>query len=603
MHAPRLHFLHGIKYKFLISTIVCLVLFTVMVIYFWYTTATKAAEESAVKYVGNLLSVSNKNLDVALKDFNAIVSVISIHNGLNLSASTDTDIVEILNPKTKKTYAQQYKDNSKMSELLLRLANNKYYMNGITISNLQGEAYSIGQTIPFEDLRTYSWYETIISSKGELIFIPPHYNDKYNAVGGYKNMVFSYAKAILDKKEVIGFVIIDIRCSILNELFDANLPDNGFTFIADSTTGELVFNPPSNTNPLLNDQARLLAILQKTTQNDKSFYYTIGDQSFFVVYTKSDFTSWTTIAVIPKEKILTSFYDARKQLLVLTLLFGLLAVAGLYVISSALTKSILQLNKAVKKVDGEHFDLEVDIKSKDEIGQLYHQIRSMLSRIKDLVTQIKLKEKEKVKAEIKFLQSQINPHFLYNTLNTIKFISSMHGIENIVTISESLSTLLHINMDSRSFITIEEELSYIESYLSIQKYKYSAITYNIIAEEGVRDYMTLKLLLQPIVENALIHGLSGSETPGILNIKIFKEDGFIKMRVQDNGVGMNKKLIGNLLEGKVQSSEIGLTNVISRLRMYFGEACGISITSEEGLFTNMEISFPAITLDEVKNYA
>lgn len=592
--------LNSIKFKFLFSTILFVIIFTVIIIYFWYSTAKKDAEVSAITYTSEMFDISNENLIVALKDINSIISVLSVNS------SDEYSVFDVLRKNGKISESDQYQDDKRISDLLTKLSNNKYYLNGIMVSDLKGRYFKSGITMPYEDLITQPWYNTIINSHGEKVFIPPHIYDKYNTGGkqpGYRDMVFSYAKAIIDEGKIIGFVIADIKCEILTSIFNPIIKGTSYLYIADTNLKEVIYNAPSNNSPLLDDEAGVADILNKANKPKGSFYLDLSHKNYLAVYSRSSFTGWVTIGLIPVHTLLESFYKSRDYVIILTVIFCAFAFILLYIISTILTKNILRLNRAVSGISGDNLELLVNINAKDEVGQLYHQINSMVNRIKELIVNIKFTEKEKINAEIKFLQSQINPHFLYNTLNTIKFIASLHGIENIKKVSESLSTLLHINMDPRVFISVGEETEYIKSYLGIQEFRYNNIVYNILVEDNVKELMTLKLLLQPVVENSLLHGISGRDGQGIINIKIYLDDNRLKMRIQDNGVGISEKTIAAIMENKIEAKGIGLNNIISRISMYFGPEYGISIHSQPGLFSVIEISLPVITKDEVKNFA
>lgn len=590
----------SIKYKFLFSTFLFVAVFTIMLVYFWHSTTKKDAEISAISYMNEIFNVSNETLEVSLKDINSIISVLS------LNTSDNKFLIDILKKDKSSSELEQYTDSKEITELLTKLSINKYYLNGIIVSNLNDIYFSTGITMPIDELKSQPWYNKIIHSHGEKIFIPPHPYSSFTSnvsTREYKDMVLSYAKAILDDGVVIGFVIADIRCELLTDIYKRNMKDNGYIFIADSRFKELIYSPTTNSIPMFNNKSELTKILDKASQLNGSFYLKNLGKNYFFVYSKSSYTGWITLGVIPEYNLLSSFYKARNNLFILTSIFCIFAFAILFFICTILTKNILRLNKAVSKISKDNLEFSINITSNDEVGKLYIQINSMLDRMKNLIENNKEIEKEKVSAEIKFLQSQINPHFLYNTLNTIKFISALHGVENIIKISESLSKLLHLNMDGRVFISVGEEVEYIKSYLSIQEFKYNNLVYNIILEENVVELMTLKLLLQPIVENSLIHGINAKEGQSIINIKIYRDSETLKMRIQDNGCGMSTETISNILENRIHSKGIGLSNVISRIKLYFGDNYGLNIISQPDLFTVMEIALPAISKDEVKNYA
>lgn len=590
----------SIKYKFLITTFLFVIVFSIIMIYIWYSTAETYARETATTYTRELLTVSNENLEIALKDINSIISVLTVNS------SDNKNIFDILKKDDNIADYEKYNDRKELSDLLTKLSNNKYYLNGIIISKPKGETFSTGITMSDDYFKSQPWYKKILNSQGEKMFIPPHYYSMYHSNSStdeYKDMVFSYAKAIIDDGIAIGFVIADIRCEILTNIFKRNIKDKGYIYIADSKLNELIYSPATKDIPILNNKSELLNILKNTNENDGSFTIKASGKNLLIVYTKSAFTGWTTIGVVPEENLLSSFHTSGNKVILVTIIFCILALAILLLISAILTRNILKLNTAVSKINSNNLSFSANINTHDEIGQLNHQINAMVGRIKELIENITKTEKAKSRVEIKFLQSQINPHFLYNTLNTIKFISSLHGVGNIVKITDSLSTLLHVNMDERIFISVKEEIEYINSYLGIQEFKYNNIAYNIIAADGVEELMTLKLLLQPIVENSLIHGISGRIDNGIINIKVYPEGNCLKMKIQDNGVGMSDETVKDILENKIHSNGIGLNNVISRIKMYFGDKYGINIISQQNLFTIMEITIPAVTKERVKDYA
>lgn len=160
-------------------------------------------------------------------------------------------------------------------------------------------------------------------------------------------------------------------------------------------------------------------------------------------------------------------------------------------------------------------------------------------------------------------------------------------------------------MDDRTFVTVEEEMTYLQSYISIQKFRYTDKFIVLISlEDGIERIMTPKMLLQPLVENALLHGISPLKTKGVIQIKLFTEDNRLKMRVQDNGVGMNPAQLEAALNRSPQPGQghIGLSNVASRIRSIFGESGGMNAWSEEQRFTTVELSIPIMSAEEVRRY-
>lgn len=576
---------NSLKYKIISISLILIISFTFLLIFLWYFKTSNEAEKSAELYISEMLKNSNKNFDVALKDINYIVS----------SAAVNRSVLNILAKERYSSSKDEFYDNKSISDYLVSLYGYKYYLEGLMISSIHGREYSIGSSLPYNSLKSQKWYTDIINSNSKKIVIPPHSNGD--------DMVISVARSISDNGKILGLIIADVKCSILKDIFNINLNDKGTIFIVNSKTGEFIFKPECDKLRIADGELDFRKISKKFTSASGSFYTNIRGENILVVYYYSAFTNWTSVGLISKNNLLEGFNKTLQTTLLTSIIFCFIAVCILYLVLSLLTNNLMKLNKAVKNINKDNLDISVDINSKDEIGQLYNQFGYMVNRIKGLIEDIKSKEAEKRKAEIGALQWQINPHFLYNTLNTIKFLAILQGVENIKNVSEYLSTLLHVNMEQKQFISISEEVEYIKSYLSIQEYKYSnKFTYDIFLDDGVEQCMTLKLLLQPIVENALIHGIAQLNYDGVILIRIYREGSLIKLRVQDNGAGMDEETMEKVLNKKQKSERIGINNVISRIKLNFGEDYGLSILSQKNLYTIVELSIPVINREEVNKY-
>jgi two-component system, sensor histidine kinase YesM len=229
------------------------------------------------------------------------------------------------------------------------------------------------------------------------------------------------------------------------------------------------------------------------------------------------------------------------------------------------------------------------------------EFTKMMSEINSLMDDIKRQEKIKREDELKILQTQINPHFIYNTLNTIRYLSELQNVKNIKEITTSFIELLRVTIgNSERFITIQKEIDYVQSYINIQKYKYLD-KFNVVyqVEDKILQCKTLKMTLQPIVENALIHGIDLADREGFISIKVYSENEVIKFIITDNGVGMTEEQITKVLkfssnENKSRFNGIGISNVNERIKMFFGNQYGLNIFSQPGECTTVEIIIPMI---------
>ena len=201
------------------------------------------------------------------------------------------------------------------------------------------------------------------------------------------------------------------------------------------------------------------------------------------------------------------------------------------------------------------------------------------------------------------LSIQINPHFLYNTLHTIKVLSIMQGVENIQTVSDALSRMLHLNLDARKFISIAEEEKYLQDYLDIQQYRYvGKLTYSISIEDSVKGCVLPKLLIQPIVENALQHGISKEQSVGMVQIRVYGEEEELHILVRNRGPEFPRELLCQQHYCGGASKHIGLQNISRRLNLLYGEKAEMRIVSGENLLTSVEIILPRSSQDEEEKY-
>lgn len=580
----------SIKYKFLFAMVLFMALFTFVITQLWNSRVSKDAESSALSYMSELIRVSTDNLEVALHDIDHIVAMISANQEVVIEAlsavyETDAD-------------ADIVKDNRRIDGLISNELNFKRYLSGITVSDIKGRSFAVGDTLRFDALKKLPWYASIYRSKGEKLIIGP-YSVKNNVVTmpdpDSKNAIISIIRPIIKDSAPIGFAKADIQFDLLLRTFHSNLKGNASIMIVDSSAN-WVLKPAGVAVPTLARDFLKLADAESGV-----FHTRIDNEPYIIFYSHSFYTNWTTFGLIPKQKLLEDFNGTRKTILWITLLISCAALAILFIFISLLTRNLLLLSKAMKNTfKSGSLDIAIRIQGTDEVGQLYLQFNQMITRIKELIVNTKRNEQEKRKAEIKALQAQINPHFLHNTLNTIKFLANLQGSAGISDVSESLSTLMRINMDRREFITIAEEVAYLNSYLRVQEYKYTnKFISHIYVEPGLEAKYILKLLLQPLVENALIHGIAPMKGQGILSIKLFEQETQLRIRVEDNGVGIREEKLSRLLDIANPHESIGLHNVMSRIKMYFEDEGDVKILSEEGYFTTIEIRHPLLVEPEV----
>ena len=319
-----------------------------------------------------------------------------------------------------------------------------------------------------------------------------------------------------------------------------------------------------------------------------------------IAYTLPD-SGWI-ISYLPSEKALTSRMNFYR--LMILLIFTIILFAGLilsFVLQRNITRPVNLLIGRLEKIGQGDFSRDGSLEWNNELGEIGKGINSLSENVSDLM-ETKLKdEQERHELEYQVLQSQINPHFLYNTLNTIKWMATIQGSDGIADMSTSLSRLMkNISKSTEDLIPLSDEFSLVDDYFTIMKYRYGGtieLEYQTDDESLLAEKIN-RFSLQPIVENAIFHGIEPKGSAGKIFIHTYRQDGNVIIDVTDNGVGMTPKAIESVLSGESQTSteffkQIGVFNVNERIKYTFGEGYGITIESEPSVYTTMRFTLPS----------
>lgn len=318
-----------------------------------------------------------------------------------------------------------------------------------------------------------------------------------------------------------------------------------------------------------------------------------------ISYTLPD-TGWI-ISYLPSENALTSRMNYYRMMILL--IFTAIVFAGLilsFTLQRTITRPVDLLIKRLEKIGQGDFSRDASLEWNNELGEIGKGINSLSKNVSDLMETKLADEKERHDLEYQVLRSQINPHFLYNTLNTIKWMATIQGSDGIADMSTSLSRLMkNISKSTEDLIPIGDEFSLVDDYFTIMKYRYGG-TIELEYQTDDASLLTEKInrfSLQPIVENAIFHGIEPKGSAGRIMIHTYEKDGNVIIDVTDNGVGMTQTAIESVLSGESQTSteffkQIGVYNVNERIKYTFGEGYGITIESEPSVYTTMRFTLP-----------
>ena len=359
--------------------------------------------------------------------------------------------------------------------------------------------------------------------------------------------------------------------------------------------GNIVYHPQQQ--QLYNELQTENISLIMDTDEDTVLTGTGNDGKLYSI-SRSEKTGWTVVDCTNVKELLSKSRQAQSVYVLTAIILVIVALLFSRFMARSITLPIQKLRDSMKKVQEGDFSVsDVVVDSKNEIGSLTKSFDVMTHRIHELMEQNVHEQEEKRKSELKALQSQINPHFLYNTLDSIIWMAEGKKNEEVVLMTASLARLLRQSISNEDeVVPIANEVEYARGYLTIQKMRYKdKLEFQIEVDSSILYIPLIKLVLQPIIENAIYHGLKYKESKGLLIVKGFMKDGNAVLQVIDDGVGMDEETLAHIYDKhkvNYHSNGVGVYNVQKRLKLYYGEDYGITYTSELGKGTTATITIP-----------
>lgn len=468
---------------------------------------------------------------------------------------------------------------------------------GILIVNEQGVYISNEMhRIARDALTDEGWYKQAATAPNVIQLFSKPIGRNITTTGNYSaDEVVAIVKAVTDPTtgKVLGVILIDLKLNIIKQVIEATkFGKSGFLYIMDAN-GDVVYAP---VNPVVYRIKNAWL-----TDQSNSIVRTIRKNNYQIIYKDSAYTKWKVLGVFSLNETLAEVTSIRHYSILIGAFTLIFAVVAAIFFTTSIAKPIGKLRSLMEQAEAGDLSVRFNSKYNDEIGQLGNSFNNMIQEISNLIKLVYEEQKRKREAELKTLQAQIKPHFLYNTLDTIQWLAYEHDAKDIVSVVGALSNLFRIGLSKgKELITVREELEHIKSYLTIQKTRYEdKLNYEISYDEQVLDYHVLKVILQPLVENAIYHGLNAKRGGGKVTIAARLEGGALVFRVADNGVGMMpEKLeeIKGLLDNSQEPAAVGygIFNIHERIRLSFGAEYGLQFTSVYGEGTTAKVVHPRI---------
>lgn len=494
-------------------------------------------------------------------------------------------------------------------EIMLLYDNNKDSIDNIALLDREGKLI---ESVPAARLKTNldvtqeAWFADTLDKTENLHFSKPHVQYMFDNNEFQYRWVITMTRAVEITEGPFtkqGVLLIDIRYNSLEQLLsEVALGAGGYIYLVDQN-GEILFHPKVQ---LIDSGLETEGTLSMATFREGTYKKNIDGRMCIVNMKSLGYTGWKLVGVTPTAGISLDSLKTRLFLIFIVALFlFLLLVINAY-ISSRITNPIKELEKSVNILESGDLDVPVYIGGSGEIRHLGSSIKNMASQIQVLMDDIVVEHESKRKSEFDTLQSQINPHFLYNTLDIIVWMVENEKKAEAVKVITALARFFRISLSKgKSIITLRDELEHVRNYLMIQQMRFkNKFTFLIEAEEGVLDLASLKLMLQPIAENAVYHGMEFMDGDGEVRITARREGEELYLSIRDNGLGMTEEQVKNLFthNSRVSSthgSGIGVKNVNERIKLYFGDGYGLSIESESDEGTTVTIRLPAVVYSEL----
>ncbi|NRT60774.1 two-component system sensor histidine kinase YesM [Clostridium saccharoperbutylacetonicum] len=549
-----------------------------------------------LSYRNSINFSQNENTNQIIKQINYnIESYVNNTENIMNYMSTDPRILKFLSDNKLKN--DNLEDEAYKSIYSFVKFNPK--IAGIMVVNNNGGYISdVMNKVSRQSLINEEWYLKAYNEPDKIhLFTKPTGRNIDNIFRYSADEVFSVSKAVVDSssKKINGVILIDVKLDVIKDIIENSKPGTaGFIYIMDSNK-EIVYTPVNNVVYRIKNEW-----IDKI--NNEIIIKNINGENYQLTKIKSEYTGWETIGVFPESESLRVIEDIKYYSAIVAVLALIIAQILVIIFTRSIVNPIKKLKKLMKKAQEGDLTVTFNAKYNDEIGELGGSFNTMVKEISNLINLVQVEEKKKRIAEMNVLQAQIKPHFMYNTLDTIRWMAEEHNEEDIIEIIEAFTNLLRISLSKgKEIISVNEELSHIKSYLTIQKIRYEdKLDYEIQVDDNMLEYKLIKLILQPLVENAIYHGIKEKRGSGRILIKGEIKENTLIFAISDNGKGMEEELLNKinymLRNGNEKKNEIGygIFNVNERIKIIYGDEYGLQYESIYGEGTTVLLKHPII---------
>jgi two-component system sensor histidine kinase YesM len=594
----RIFRIKTLKFKLILSYIFIVAFSTVLIGMGAYNKASGSLEAAAEQHVAQSLVQISGSLDSFTKEMNRI----------SFALNGNQTLVDILKKDDPIYDIDDVRDYKEIQDIIYNITEYDYDLTGCTIFALDGRNFSMNsKSVSLEyDFRKENWVETLKEKK--YYFMPSHYQTYLLPANNQKAV--SLVKPLRDpaKGNIIGYVIIDYGTKFIEEILRNKIATQSSDIFIMDQDGQIIYAKGDRGYA---DARRIASAHIRHDRLDKltAVKMQLNDEKIILSYYKSSNNNWTVVQTVPLDEIYRDIADIRDFTVKIIIAGLLFTVAVSLFLAFSISRPISMLQKNMKKVEQGNFDISVHTDSTDEIAQLQNSFYRMAEKIEEMIEKNYKVELLRKEAEIMAIQSQINPHFLCNTLSIIDSMAVIKGNIDVSRMCQALNKLFRYNIDFKKYSTLGQEAEQIKLYLYIQAVRYdNRLDYAINVPEELAGCKIMKLLIQPIVENVILHVVEKRKGAYRLEISAEKNaGGDVEIKIKDNGQGIPEarqqeireelQSAGDLYSGTNEKNgyHIGLKNVHYRLKQNYGGRYGLTILSGRNMGTTVTIVIPFIS--------
>ncbi|MFV0362605.1 MAG: sensor histidine kinase [Suipraeoptans sp.] len=555
------------KKLFYINLVIILIPIIALSIFeFLYT--SQVLDRKTNEYLRNLAEVTLTKIDATIANIENVAFYINgddvIQKSLQEALHTEEDML--------KDYALYQQVRREISSFVML----NQEINSVDILSEKGQIYNY----------TKQYYDTSINLRDYI-----KDEDQYWIVDE-KHIFYMKKMCAYPSQELLGYMALDVKGNVLFDLIsDIDLTGNGQVFLVNET-GEII---TAGDSTLMGQ--KLEQEYMECLSNEESFSEAVkvGDMHYNIYNSRATANGWHIILTLPREDYIRDISNLRNMVIIVTAIIVLIALLVSRIVAKKSTQSITNLSVAMEEFGQGNFEVNFLVESEDEIGRLSQTFNKMVADMNELVNTVYEQKMLKQKAQMESLQMQINPHFLYNTLDTINWMARIKEADDIGDMISALGNLMRYSLAKESNVKIRDEIRNLEDYLFIQSYRYGdKLSHQILIDDSLLDILVPRLLIQPILENAIVHGIEEKLDAGNITIRFWAVEQDLYIQIEDDGVGMTEKDIIQILNEDVESKKsnhtsIGVVNVNKRIQMSYGSEYGLAIQSSLGAGTKMTI--------------